>query len=293
VAARHHRHVIGLVDIGGTKVAAAVAVDGVMGDVRRRPTPAGDPVRALAELLDEARRGEPLEAISVSAPGPFDRERGALLAPPGMPPSWQGLRLRDELGARYECPVSVENDANCAALAEARWGAARGLGSAVYFTVSTGIGTGVVRDGRLVTGRHDTEGGHQVLWPEWAGGPPCHCGGHGCLEALASGRAIERRFGVSAAALTDATAWADVGRWLGLGAVNAVALHDPEAVIFGGGVCAAWDRFSPALRATVESHLRLQPVPRLERGSLGEDRNLLGALALAPSPGNALGSRPA
>lgn len=280
---------IGLVDIGGTKLAAAVAVDGAMGDVLRRRTPDTEPARALAALLDEARRGVPLEAISISAPGPFDRDGGALLAPPGMPQSWHGLRLRDDLGDLYSCPVAVENDANCAALAEARWGAARGLGSAVYFTVSTGIGTGVVRAGSLVTGRHDTEGGHQVVWPEWTGGPVCHCGGHGCLEALASGRAIERRFGVAAASLTDAGAWADVGRWLGLGAVNAVALHDPEAVIFGGGVCGAWDRFSPALLATVEAHLRLQPVPRIERGSLGEDRNLLGALALAPATGAGLG----
>lgn len=285
MAARHHRRVIALLDIGGTKLAAAVAVDGTMGPAIRRPTPPERPIWALVSLIDEATGGEPPEAISISAPGPFDRAKGALIQPPGMPSTWYGLQLRAELGERYRCPVTVENDANCAALAEARWGAASGLRTVVYFTVSTGIGSGVVRDGVLVTGRHDTEGGHQVLWPEWAGGPPCHCGGYGCLETLASGLAIERRFGLTARALDDQDAWADVGRWLGLGTVNAIALHDPDAVIFGGGVCAAWHRFGPVLLATVESHLYLQAVPRITLGSLGEERSLRGALALIQQPG--------
>jgi glucokinase len=150
----------------------------------------------------------------------------------------------------------------------------------VYFTVSTGIGTGIVRDGVLWTGRQDTEGGHQVLWPEWTGGPPCHCGGAGCLETLASGLAIERRFGARGENLDDPAAWEDVGRWLGLGTVNAIALLDPDVVIFGGGVCASWKRFAPSLQATVAFHLRLQTVPPITLGSLGEERSLLGALAL-------------
>ncbi len=213
-------------------------------------------------------------------PGPFDRDAGALLDPPGMPAAWHGLRLRNELAHRYDCPVAVENDANCAALAEALLGAGRGAPTVVYFTVSTGIGSGIVRDGVIWPGRQDTEGGHQVLWPEWTGGPPCHCGGAGCLETLASGLAIERRFGARGENLDDPAAWDDIGRWLGLGTVNAIALLDPDVVIFGGGVCASWERFAPSLLATVAFHLRLQAVPPITLGSLGEERSLLGALAL-------------
>ena len=274
------RGVIGLLDIGGTKLAAAAADGGRLGRVHRTATPATGPVDALSGLLEAAAPGAALEAIGISAPGPGDRARGDLRAPPGMPDAWHGLRLGALLGARFGCPVTVENDANCAALAEATLGAGRGAGTVVYFTVSTGIGTGVVRDGRLIPTRTDTEGGHQVLWPEWLGGPPCHCGGHGCLEALAAGLAIERRFGVRAEDLDDQEAWDDIGRWLGLGVVNAIALHDPGAVIFGGGVTASWARFAPALLAAVESHLRLQAMPRIELGTLGEERNLLGALEL-------------
>jgi len=276
----HDRQVIALVDIGGTKLAAAAAVSGGLRNARRVPTQLNDPVGALTQLIDSVLDAEHPEAIGISVPGPFDRDAGALLDPPGMPPAWHGLRLRDELARRYDCPVAVENDANCAALAEALSGAGRGARTVVYFTVSTGIGTGIVRDGVLWTGRQDTEGGHQVLWPEWTGGPPCHCGGAGCLETLASGLAIERRFGARGENLDDPAAWEDVGRWLGLGTVNAIALLDPDVVIFGGGVCASWKRFAPSLQATVAFHLRLQTVPPITLGSLGEERSLLGALAL-------------
>jgi glucokinase len=275
--------VIALLDVGGTKLAAAVAGppgEG-LGRVRRVPTPDVAPISTLVELIDGVREDEPLEMIAMSVPGPFDREAGSLRNPPGMPSSWHFLGLRAQLGALYGCPVVVENDANCAALAEARSGAGRGARTVVYITVSTGIGTGVIRDGAIVVSRQDTEGGHQVVWPESKGGPTCHCGGAGCLEALASGAAIERRFGVRAELLDDPLAWADIGRWLGLGVVNVTTLLDPDAVIFGGGVCAAWSRFEPVLRATVAAHVHLQPVPAITLGELGEERSLLGALAVA------------
>jgi len=268
-------------DLGGTKLLATTAAD--WAEPRppvRRTTPGHDPLETLVAMLDELRGGGRLSGIAVAAPGPFERAAGRLVDPPNMPPAWHGLEISAPLSERYGCPVLVENDANCAAVAESRWGAGAGLRTVVYITVSTGIGTGVVRDGRPLLGRHDSEGGHVVLWPEWLGGPACHCGGAGCLEALASGRAIERRFGRPPERLDDAAAWAEVGRWLGLAVVAITALHDPDAVVLGGGVCAAADRFWPALTATVKRHLHLQPCPALRRAALGEDRNLRGALAL-------------
>jgi glucokinase len=274
--------VIALLDIGGTKLAAAAtAPDGTLGPVVRLPTPASYPMRTLSDLVRDVTDDRRPDAIGISAPGPFDRQHGALLNPPGMPHAWHHLDLTAGLTGRFGCPVVVENDANCAALAEARLGSGRGERTVVYFTVSTGIGTGVVRDGDILRTRQDTEGGHQVLWPEWLGGPPCHCGGHGCLETLASGLAIQRRFGVNADILDDDSAWEEIGRWLGLGVVNATALHDPDAIVFGGGVAqGAWERLAPALMTTVRSSLFLQSQPRIVLGSLGEQRSLLGALEL-------------
>jgi predicted NBD/HSP70 family sugar kinase len=277
--------VIALLDIGGTKIAASAGRGAAIGSVRRIPTPVDSPLATLQGLIEGVMGGVLPEAIAISAPGPFDRVAGALLNPPGMPPSWHGLEMAYLLGQRFDCPVMVENDANCAALAEARLGAGAGHRTVVYWTVSTGIGCGVVRDGRTVVGRHDTEGGHMVLWPAWLGGPPCHCGGAGCLEALASGRAIARRYGIAAEQLSDPDAWVEIGRWLGLATVNVTAVHDPDMVVFGGGVCASWSRFSPSLFETVERYLHLQPHPEIARGTLGEDRSLLGALLIAEDNG--------
>jgi glucokinase len=275
--------VFGLIDIGGTKLLAAVsAAGGTIGDSVRVPTPrSGDPVAVLAAMLDTARGGEPLEAIAAAVPGPFDRERGRLIDPPGLADNWHALALAGPLSERFGCPVVVENDANCAALAEARLGAGRGASLMVYYTVSTGIGSGTVRHGRLVVERHDTEGGHQVLWPARAGGPACDCGGAGFLEAIASGRAIARRFGSPAAEIEDQRVWDEVGEWLGLAVVNTTALLDCDRIVFGGGVASArWPRLQPSIEATVARHLRLQPAPSIRVAELGDDRNLAGACLL-------------
>lgn len=277
---------IGLLDVGGTKLLAAVSgSDGRLTNHVERPTPVdGDPVDAMVRILEEAAGGDALDAISMSVPGPFDRSTPAFLNPPGNSRIWHGINLRTSLGAHFSCAVYAENDANCAALAEARLGAGRGHETVVYYTVSTGIGSGVVRSGNVVFGRHDTEGGHQVLWPRHLGGPPCDCGGSGCLETLASGRAIKRRFGCRAEDLDHSAAWDEIGYWLGLAVVNAVSLLDCGVVVFGGGVTRSWARFEQSLRQTVTEHLHLQQPPEVRLAELGIDRNLLGALMLADSP---------
>jgi glucokinase len=275
--------VIGLIDIGGTKLLAAVSTEeGAVGSSIRRPTPqSGDIISVLAGMLDEVSDGTPLEAIAAAVPGPFDRGRGQLINPPGLTGDWHRLDLAAPLAERFGCPVIIENDANCAALAEAHLGAGRGARVMVYYTVSTGIGSGTIRDGRLVVERHDTEGGHQVLWPERAGGPACDCGGAGCLEAIASGRAIARRFGRPPEHIEEQSVWDEVGEWLGLAVVNTTALLDCDRVVFGGGVASArWSRLEQSLTSTVSRYLKLQPAPQIRLAELGVDRNLAGALLL-------------
>lgn len=279
----------GLIDVGGTKLLAATAQRGepVAATVRRATPREGDIIAALGDMLDEARAGESLEAIGVAVPGPFDREEGSLLDPPGLSQAWHGLGIAAALRQRFGCPVRLENDANCAALGEAHRGAGRDAALLVYYTVSTGIGTGVVRRGELVLERHDNEGGHQVLWPRHLGGPACDCGGWGCLETIASGRAIARRHGRPAERLEEQAVWDEVGDWLGLAVVNTVALLDCDVVVFGGGVAVPrWRRIEPALSAAVARHLRLQPAPAIRLAELGEERNLTGAQILLGALGS-------
>lgn len=190
-------------DVGGTKTLACVAdLRGRILARERIATPA-DPrealraLRALGERLLRAAavgagrgRRRRLRAVGLSVPGPLGPD-GTLLAPPNMR-RWRRVDLAGPLGRAFGAPARAENDANAAALAEARFGAARGLTDFVYLTMSTGIGGGIVSGGRLLRGRTGNAGevGHQIVRP---GGPRCGCGRRGCLEAVAGGGAIARR----------------------------------------------------------------------------------------------------
>jgi glucokinase len=146
-------------------------------------------VRSL--LLEEGLRPEDLGAIGVSVPGPFDPATGTVLRPPNLP-GWDAVPLRSWLGEALGAPVQLENDANAAALAEWRFGAGQGARHLVYLTMSTGIGGGLILDGRLYRGVRAGAGelGHVSL--EWEGAL-CGCGLHGCAEAYLGGACLQRR----------------------------------------------------------------------------------------------------
>ncbi|MCY0885470.1 MAG: ROK family protein, partial [Firmicutes bacterium] len=188
------------IDIGGTKVAVGVAPweGGEPWRTARLETAALPPGEEALDRIAAAARelvaaaGLPWQAVrgaGVGSPGPF--RGGRRLYRPANLPGWDGLDLEAGFQARLGCPVRVENDANAAAWAEWRQGAGQGSRSLVFVTVSTGIGAGMVLDGRLYEGAEGNAGeiGHWVLDPK---GPLCHCGRRGCLETLASGTALAR-----------------------------------------------------------------------------------------------------
>ncbi len=183
-------------DIGGTWTrAACVSDDGrIIASSRERTLDQGsgdDFVGQCLRMLTAVRGRslQPADALGVSATGPVDVETGTLFRPPNTGPALDGLHLGERLSAGLGIPVVVEKDTNAAALAEQRYGAARGARTFVYLTVSTGIGASVVLDGRPMRGVDGTGGefGHVVVDPQ---GPICGCGRRGCLEAVASGPAI-------------------------------------------------------------------------------------------------------
>ncbi len=191
--------VIGI-DLGGTQIRAAILQGAYM--LARAATLTGEnptPERVLPRIfatvqqaLDEA--GVKLDAIAgigVALPGPLDNRTGTIYAPPNLP-VWTNVPLRTILQEQYHKPVFVENDANAAALGEYLFGAGQGSRNMVYLTVSTGIGGGVIVDGKLLEGTNGSAGelGHITI--DWRG-ERCPCGNIGCLEALASGTAIARK----------------------------------------------------------------------------------------------------
>jgi glucokinase len=304
------------VDIGGTKLAVGI-VDGGGRVLARGEVPtlaAEGPERVLdrivrlaeAVLAESGLPADAIQRIGIGCAGPVDRQAGLILNPPNLP-GWVRVPLAERLERALRRPAVLENDANAAALGEFRYGAGKGAGSLVYLTVSTGIGGGIIFDGRIWHGLKDAAGevGHMTLVPE---GPKCGCGGRGCLEALASGPSIARRAREALATgrpsrlseAGDFTA-ADVVRlaregdalaaevwdatigYLGLGVAAIVTILAPERVVIGGGVARAGDLLFEPLRREVRRRIKLvavESVPILP-AALGPDVGILGAAAVA------------
>lgn len=292
------------VDVGGTKLAAAVVLpSGVVLSARVRPTPAGADAEtlwaALASLLRDVlgRVGLPVVGAGVGCGGPM-RWPAGLVSPVNIP-GWRDFPLRDRLVAELGVPVRLHNDAVCAAVAEHWRGAGRGHDSMLGMVVSTGVGGGLVLGGRVWDGASGNAGhvGHIVVDP---GGPVCGCGGAGHLEAVARGPAVvawalahgwtaggpaDGRTLAAAAAAGDPVALAAyerAGTMLGRGIASAVAAFDVTTVVVGGGFAASGDLlFDPLRRAFDEqAGLAFVRAATIVPAALGPDTGLLGAAAL-------------
>ncbi len=292
---------IGAVDIGGTKIAAGMVRED--GEVLSRREGAASPEAGFAAamqrtigMLRESSReaGVEFAGIGVACTGPVDPFTG-ILGDVGTLPGWQGGNLVAALGEAFGVPVAVENDADAVALAETRWGAARGSSRFLYITVSTGIGGGIVLSGELyrgVDGAHP-ELGHQVIDPS---GPRCYCRARGCWESLASGPALSawmRRQRPddgepSAAAICEMARRGDavalrgverLGYYLGLGLANLVTLFAPDTIALGGGVMQSADLLLEEARKVVREICTQVPSEktRITLASLGSSAGLAGA----------------
>jgi glucokinase len=290
--------VVGL-DVGATHVRALASRGGERLAEARLAWPAALGAEAELALVielarDVARRaGAPARAVGLACAALCDSD-GRVVSWPNRP-SWVGLPLRARLAERLRAPVQVEDDANAAALGEWRLGAGRAYRSGLVVAVGTGVGAGLVLDGRLWRGSNGWAGelGHVIAVP---GGPACGCGRRGCVQALASGRALERtarahdltRGADVGAAAAGGAAWAlealrECGLQLGLAAANAVTLLDLDAVIVGGALGLSGAPFWPALAQSFDEHVLPVGTRRvaLERAQLGDDAALLGAVGLA------------
>lgn len=285
-----NRFIIGI-DIGGTNlVVGAVAEDGSrLVALNSEPTrPEEGPDAVLRRLAGQARRtidqvkGEVPDAeilgVGVGAPGPLDTRQGIVFLTPNL--GWVNLPLRQRMADGLGLPATLDNDANCAVLGEWWRGAARGTRHAIGFTIGTGIGGGIIVDGRLYHGASDCAGefGHMTID---TGGRRCNCGNYGCIEAYASGPAIALRAieaiesgadsripGYVAGDLRRVTAQTvyqaaqdgddlalevvrDTAKYLGVAVANLVNVFNPEVVVICGGVTLAGDRLFVPLQQEV------------------------------------------
>ena len=308
------------VDLGGTQIRAALITPD-RGVRFRRAEPTRDEagpdvvVRRIAELASEVRAeaaaaGLPAPVgIGISSPGPVDPHRGLVLRPPNLE-GWVNVPIVEILTERLGLPTILERDTNVAVMAEWRYGAARGTRDAVYVTVSTGIGGGIISDGRPLAGRDGLAGeiGHLVVELD---GPACGCGGIGHVEAIASGTGIARearallerggapgldRLAESATTIDAALVAraADEGdgdsqalldrAWVAVGALCAslVNLLDPQVIVIGGGIAENRPRLFEAARRELSrrSLPALLGRTRIEPAALGGDVSLIGSLPI-------------
>ena len=300
------------VDVGGTKIAAAVVTpEGeVLNEVRY---PSSGPkerlLSSMARSVNEVRDGFEVGGVCLAVPGTVSTVENKIIDAPNLH-AIENIPLKDELEERTGLTTTVENDANAAAWGEFRFGAGSEVSHLIFITLGTGVGGGVISHGVLLRGAQGAGGemGHITIQ---ATGPRCGCGNHGCLEALASGTAIARRarevaseepdsalgqLAVERAVLGEDVAGLarqgdeaaisvlrETGVWLGIGLAGFVNIFNPEVIAIGGGAARAGDLIRDAARHEV--HLRAMSPSRdlveIKEATLGADSGVLGAAALA------------
>lgn len=305
------------VDVGGTKVAAAVVDDeGTIIEKSRRPTPSTDAEKtaaAIAEAVESLTATHPAEAVGLGAAGFVDETRSVMLFSPNL--AWRNEPLKQKVEDRVGLPVVVENDANAMAWGEARFGAGRDADHLLCITLGTGIGGGVIIHGELYRGRWGIGGewGHLRVVPD---GRRCGCGNRGCWEQYASGNALVREArdlarvspalagrllelgegtpeGITGPEVTQAAREGDaaalecfriVGTWLGQGLADLAAVLDPGLFIVGGGLSDSGDLLLGPARETYAEVLTgrgHRPVAPVRVAELGADAGMVGAADLA------------
>ncbi|WP_435743965.1 ROK family glucokinase [Nocardioides sp. SYSU DS0663] len=305
------------VDVGGTKIAGGVVDErGTILEELRVESPATDVEAiedAIAGLVGELATRHEIAAVGVGAAGYVDKSRSVVMFAPNI--AWRNVDLQAGLEARVHLPVVVENDANAAAWGEFVFGAAHDVDDLLLVTVGTGVGGGLVLDGRLHRGAFGVaaEIGHMRVVPD---GIRCGCGNRGCFEQYASGSALVRdaraaavegsllardlldRAGGDPLAITgpliteaaregDAFAveqLAEVGRWLGEGIASLTAVLDPAAVVIGGGVSEAGELLLGPVRTAFAAQLTgrgHRPSLEIRKARLGNRAGLIGAADLA------------
>jgi glucokinase len=318
----HKQPVIGI-DLGGTKISTVLTNrDGTIIARDYRETRAMEGQKAvIGRILDAGSRvieqasipPSQVAAVGIGAPGPLDIEAGVVITPPNLP-GWDHVPLKQIVQDHLGITTYLDNDANAAALGEYRFGAGQGVQHMIYVTVSTGIGGGLILDGKLYHGDGGIAGevGHMTVLPN---GPRCACGGLGHLEALSSGPAIARqareRVAQGTVTLMTTLAENDPERitaklvaeaanqgdeeaecvlseamdYLGIGMASLVNLLNPQLIVIGGGVANIGERLFQPVRQAIDT-LAFPDAAKAVRvvpAQLGNDAGVLGAAAVALS----------
>jgi fructokinase len=279
VRRRYNQSLLGSIEAGGTKFVCGVGTGPA--DIETIQIHTTSPEATIAAAVEFLRK-RPLEAVGIASFGPVDLATGHITSTPKA--GWQNFDLAGTVRSGLGVPVGFDTDVNGAALGEARWGAAQGVSDFIYLTVGTGIGGGAMVNGRLAHGMGHPEMGHiriphDVTRDPFAGVCPFH---GDCLEGLASGPAIQARWGLPAPQLApDHAAWALEAHYLALALANWMFTLSPKLILIGGGVGEQSQLF-PQIRRELDGILNgYISGCKIAAPGLGSRAGVLGALALA------------
>ena len=277
-------------DVGGTSMKGAIMDHGLDRTATvRRPTPHGDAAvtAVLDTVADLVARTNNAEAVGIAVPGIVDDENGVAVWSENI--GWNDVPFRDLIERRTGLPVAVGHDVRAGGTAELRLGAAKGTRNSLVVPIGTGIAAAMVIDGHLCVGNgYAGEIGHMSVGAD----EPCVCGGTGCLEAVASGPAVARRYSrrtgretaaVEVAELVakgepDALAvWAETVGWLGTALAAATVMAAPEVIVIGGGMSRAGDLLLTPLAEDIDARLTFHRRPRLTTARFADEAGCVGA----------------
>lgn len=304
------------VDIGGTKVSAGVVdSDGNMISSDKRSTPISGGVELIATIIDLIKSFQSkyeIAGIGISIAALISADQGTIVGAPNIA-NLSKLNFVEELKKSFNLPVVAENDANSAMWAEYKFGSAKNLNPVMFFIIGTGMGGGLVIDGKLFKGANGigAEFGHMIVQPN---GIKCGCGANGCIEQYASGSALMRYAkeemkadpikakellkysdasgDISGATLTTAakqgneialSAFNKQADWLGSACASYTLLLDPQAIVIGGGVVEAGELFLNPVRLAMEKYMPFAGshlLPKIVAAKYGNDAGLIGAADL-------------
>ena len=318
---KEHRLPVLAIDLGGTKIIAAIisrrgrmiAREYSLTLADEGPQSVINRILSAIDHLFSLRNmdSSQLDSISIAAAGAIDFDQGAITSSPNLP-GWHNVPLRDIVSEKYKVSTFLINDANAAALGEYHFGAGKGVNNLIYLTLSTGIGGGIIINGELYSGPCGSAGevGHMTID---VNGPRCNCGNIGCWETLASGTAVAREAirrinhgevssltGIVGGKIENITAEtvsiaaqggdslaleviSEAATYVGVGLVNLVNIFNPEMIIIGGGMAKTGDLLLNPARQVVRERAYQLPAQavRIVSAQLGENSGLVGAAVFA------------
>ena len=260
------------IDIGGTHTRVAIGEKDKIFEKIDFPTEEFDKtVGLICESVEKLGKQKAYQT-GISVAGPYNFSKEIFLRPPNLPnqESWRNKNLSKILSNQLGIPTKVSHDASVAALGEATYGSGKDKNPVLYYTVSTGIGSGLIVDGKIFHGLQNPEAGHQIVSKDG-----------NTLESLASGMSLKKKTGKEPADVEGTNQWEEAMEWVAIGITNSILHFSPEIVVVGGGMTKHGEVFFEPVKKYLSKYLTFVPNVPIVPSSLGQDNGLIGAIELA------------